>query len=204
MCVVLVTQRPTADAFGSNQLRENSALRIAFALANRDGASAALGDEIRQHPSYCPTSLQDPAYIGVATARLRTGLDPFVRLRVPEVPRPRQLLNAHEVQRVSVVTFRHRLRSRHPSPNVPNQNRGSGLTAHRGRMTSHEIIGERFGRLVVLRELPRAPSGNRCLECQCDCGTIKAVLAGHLTSGATRSCGCLSRELTAAQTLPAR
>ena len=85
VCVVLVTQRPTADAFGSNQLRENSALRIAFALANRDGSAAALGDEIRQHPSYCPTSLQDPAYIGVATARLRTGLDPFVRLRVPEV-----------------------------------------------------------------------------------------------------------------------
>ena len=83
--VVLVTQRPTADAFGSNQLRENSALSIAFALKNRDGAAAALGDEIRQHPSYCPTALQGPEYVGTCTARLRTGLDPFVRLRVPEL-----------------------------------------------------------------------------------------------------------------------
>lgn len=46
---------------------------------------AALGDHIREHPSYCPTTLQDPAYVGVCTAALRTGQDPFVRLRVPEV-----------------------------------------------------------------------------------------------------------------------
>jgi DNA segregation ATPase FtsK/SpoIIIE, S-DNA-T family len=88
VCVltVLITQRPTADAFGSNnQLRENSALALCFAMKNKDGAVAALGDDIREYPSYCPTSLQGDEFVGVCTARLRTGMDPFVRLRVPEI-----------------------------------------------------------------------------------------------------------------------
>ena len=65
-----------------------------------------------------------------------------------------------------------------------------------------DLTGLRFGRLVVLRLNPepyRAPSGKptrRC-DCLCDCGNTCTVLNNMLTSGRTRSCGCLQREKAA-------
>ncbi len=61
-----------------------------------------------------------------------------------------------------------------------------------------KIIGltnKTFGRLTVIR---RAPTKNRQTYwvCQCSCGEVTHVRGGHLTSGATRSCGCLCRETT--------
>lgn len=84
MLTVLVTQKPTADSLPTS-IRDNCGLCLAFALKTIDASVACLGDDIRQHRTACPTGLQDPAYIGVATASLRTGLDPYVRVRVPEV-----------------------------------------------------------------------------------------------------------------------
>ncbi len=49
--------------------------------------------------------------------------------------------------------------------------------------------GERTGRLTAVRYL-----GSSYWECACDCGSIKTVKAGHLQSGAVKSCGCLYRE----------
>lgn len=49
--------------------------------------------------------------------------------------------------------------------------------------------GQRFGRLTVLEYV-----GNRKWLCKCDCGNEKVIFAGSLTSGVTRSCGCLYRE----------
>jgi hypothetical protein len=37
---------------------------------------------------------------------------------------------------------------------------------------------------------------NRCWKCQCDCGTIKVIGASSLTTGQSKSCGCLHRELS--------
>lgn len=50
--------------------------------------------------------------------------------------------------------------------------------------------GQRFGRLTVLSIAPHIGE-RRALKLQCDCGTkcIKTVIS--LTTGATRSCGCL-------------
>lgn len=56
-------------------------------------------------------------------------------------------------------------------------------------------VGERYGRLVVV-EVLRGPKPLRCL-CVCDCGKTKAVTAGHLREGRTRSCGCLKRDAQA-------
>lgn len=57
-----------------------------------------------------------------------------------------------------------------------------------------ELIGERFGRLVVVRELEKhsTPSGHstRKYLCKCDCGNEKEVVQNSLRSGATQSCGC--------------
>jgi S-DNA-T family DNA segregation ATPase FtsK/SpoIIIE len=81
---LLVTQKQTSDAIPT-AIRDNCRYGLSFAVKTKDAAVAALGEQIRQYESYCPTTLQDPAYVGVATASLRTGQDPFVRIRVPEV-----------------------------------------------------------------------------------------------------------------------
>ena len=51
------------------------------------------------------------------------------------------------------------------------------------------LIGERFGKLVVVREVGRCSRGNVLWLCHCDCGTVSRVRGDSLTSGATRSCG---------------
>jgi DNA segregation ATPase FtsK/SpoIIIE, S-DNA-T family len=81
---ILVTQKQTSDAIPT-AIRDNCRLGVSFAARTRDAAVAALGEHIREYPSYCPTGLLDPAYVGVATCALPTGHDPFVRLRVPEL-----------------------------------------------------------------------------------------------------------------------
>lgn len=53
-------------------------------------------------------------------------------------------------------------------------------------------IGSRFTRLVVERE---ASPG--IYVCKCDCGTVRQIPRNNLTSGNTKSCGCLNRELAA-------
>jgi hypothetical protein len=52
--------------------------------------------------------------------------------------------------------------------------------------------GARFGRLVVLRMLPRNQSDPVLFECDCDCGNTKIALSSRLGRG-TASCGCLRR-----------
>jgi S-DNA-T family DNA segregation ATPase FtsK/SpoIIIE len=84
MVTILLTQKQTGDAIPTF-IRDNSGLGLAFALKTKEAAVASLGDHIREYPGHCPTGLQDPAYVGVCTASLRTGLDPFVRVRVPEI-----------------------------------------------------------------------------------------------------------------------
>ncbi len=58
-------------------------------------------------------------------------------------------------------------------------------------------IGDRFGRYTVIAELPRRIVRNWL--CRCDCGTERSVGHSNLTSGHSKSCGCLQRELMAAR-----
>lgn len=83
--VILATQQGLAEAFGSSMIRNNCALSVAFAVRTRDAAVAALGDGIRDYPDMCPTTHQGPDSVGVCTASLRTGLEPFTRIRCPEL-----------------------------------------------------------------------------------------------------------------------
>ena len=57
------------------------------------------------------------------------------------------------------------------------------------------LIGQRFGRLVVIADAgtKRSKCGHtyRMWKCKCDCGKYKDLATGNLTSGNTRSCGCL-------------
>lgn len=82
---LLITQKQTSDAIPT-AIRDNCTLGLSFAVKTREAAVCGLGEAIRDYPSYSPTGLRErPTYIGVATATLPSGSDPFVRLRVPEI-----------------------------------------------------------------------------------------------------------------------
>lgn len=51
-------------------------------------------------------------------------------------------------------------------------------------------IGERFGRLVTIKELSERNHGHVMWECKCDCGNITKVQRDRLLNGHTKSCGC--------------
>ena len=58
-----------------------------------------------------------------------------------------------------------------------------------------DLIGKRFGRLLVLSEdTKRDKSGNVYYLCRCDCGNEKIIKSASLRSGLTVSCGCYHLE----------
>lgn len=67
----------------------------------------------------------------------------------------------------------------------------------------YEIIGHRFGKLVVNCKSSKKALSGSMYECICDCGNTAIVAGSSLTSGHTRSCGCL-RRLYLQQHRPAR
>jgi S-DNA-T family DNA segregation ATPase FtsK/SpoIIIE len=82
--IKFITQKQTGDAIPT-AIRDICQIMISFA-SNQTGAEAVLGELIKAYPSYSPTGLMEkPTFVGVCTANLRTGSDPFVRLRVPNI-----------------------------------------------------------------------------------------------------------------------
>lgn len=59
-----------------------------------------------------------------------------------------------------------------------------------------DLVGKRFGRLIVIEECLNRKDGQILWKCKCDCGNYKSVRGNALKIGATTSCGCLQRELT--------
>ena len=51
-----------------------------------------------------------------------------------------------------------------------------------------------FGKLTVVRETERDARGNRRWLCQCECGKGAWVRNDNLSSGRTKTCGCLWNE----------
>jgi S-DNA-T family DNA segregation ATPase FtsK/SpoIIIE len=74
----------TTDALPSG-IRDAAPLALSFATKTTAKSVAALSEDIRQYPDLDPTQLQDEAYRGVLVAGIRTGLDPYCRIRVPEI-----------------------------------------------------------------------------------------------------------------------
>lgn len=60
---------------------------------------------------------------------------------------------------------------------------------------SHKLLGQRFGRLLVIEETNKRKYGDIVWKCKCDCGNIKEIMTRNLTSGNTVSCGCYHNEL---------
>lgn len=58
-----------------------------------------------------------------------------------------------------------------------------------------DMTGEKFGRWTVIQKAKKGKNGETQYLCRCDCGTEKVLRRSSLTSGNSRSCGCLSREM---------
>lgn len=70
--------------------------------------------------------------------------------------------------------------------------------------TRINLEGKKFGRLTVIKDSgKRDSSGNIMWECHCDCGNTVCVKGNSLKSGASKSCGCLQKEI-ASKTLQNR
>ena len=61
-------------------------------------------------------------------------------------------------------------------------------------MKKLELTGQRFGKLLVIKERGKNKYGQMKWECICDCGKETTVLANNLRRGVTRSCGCLVKK----------
>ena len=66
----------------------------------------------------------------------------------------------------------------------------------------NDIVGKRLGKLEVLRydhySYDNTLGGQRMRHyytCRCECGTVKLIQRGQLTSEIVHSCGCLKRRL---------
>lgn len=61
-------------------------------------------------------------------------------------------------------------------------------------MSTKNILGQRFGRLLTIEKLGLSNNGDYIWKCLCNCGNYTEVPIGRLNSGSTQSCGCLSIE----------
>lgn len=84
----------------------------------------------------------------------------------------------------------------HPSSELFDQEvlDAARAVGYRQQLDRDAYKGRKYGRFEVL-SVDRPAGGVRQARVKCECGTIKTVRLGHLTSGATQSCGCLAREL---------
>lgn len=58
------------------------------------------------------------------------------------------------------------------------------------------LVGRKFGRLKVLEECGRNKQGRITWNCLCDCGNEKVIMGKNLVRGASKSCGCLRKEIS--------
>jgi len=55
----------------------------------------------------------------------------------------------------------------------------------------NNLIGQRFGKLIVMKRAGSTKYHCANWECLCDCGKLAIVSGNHLLTGNTKSCGCL-------------
>lgn len=58
-----------------------------------------------------------------------------------------------------------------------------------------DLTDQVFTRLTVMQRSENDSAGHTRWKCLCDCGKIKTILGGSLSSGKTKSCGCLQKEI---------
>lgn len=56
------------------------------------------------------------------------------------------------------------------------------------------LIGKRFGRLIIIQQTGFNKWKQMMYLCKCDCGKEKIILGNSLKTGDAKSCGCLRKE----------
>jgi hypothetical protein len=69
------------------------------------------------------------------------------------------------------------------------------LKIENGRKKLHNLLGKRYGRLIVVDRAYNGKHNKVMWNCLCDCGKKAKVFADYLRSGSTKSCGCLRDDL---------
>jgi len=77
---------------------------------------------------------------------------------------------------------------------VYDYNLRNGTIKSCGHLKSNDLIGRKFGRLLVVSKTNKHKDGCFVWECICDCGNKKEVKTNHLTCGNVKSCGCLYKK----------
>lgn len=57
-----------------------------------------------------------------------------------------------------------------------------------------DLTGQRFGRLIAIKDVGKNKWGSRRWLCRCDCGNLTEAISSRLRAGCPQSCGCLQRE----------
>lgn len=68
-------------------------------------------------------------------------------------------------------------------------------------MKALDVTNQRFGRLTAIKPTDTRKNHSVVWECQCDCGNIVYIGVYLLRKGATRSCGCLARDVTSERSI---
>ncbi len=59
----------------------------------------------------------------------------------------------------------------------------------------NNLIGNKYGKLLVLDYIPRSLHKRTKYKCVCDCGNEVIVEGSKLKNGHTKSCGCIRKEI---------
>lgn len=72
-----------------------------------------------------------------------------------------------------------------------------GCARHENTCRKEDIVGKKFGRLTVIKFIPKPEREDyrRQWLCKCECDNLVQVNGSKLRNGHTKSCGCLEREL---------
>ena len=64
-----------------------------------------------------------------------------------------------------------------------------------GQDKAADLIGKRFGRLIVISRAGSNVHQKTMWLCKCDCGNEKILIGCHLTNSNSKSCGCIQKEV---------
>ncbi len=57
-----------------------------------------------------------------------------------------------------------------------------------------DLVGQKFGRLLVIERVSNSPYQKTRFRCVCDCGKEKIAASVRLKNGSCQSCGCFQRD----------
>lgn len=67
-------------------------------------------------------------------------------------------------------------------------------------MSNETLLGQVFGKLVVIEDSGRRKSNGQILwRCVCECGNIHYVAGSYLKDGRSTSCGCIRQQIMSSQ-----